>query len=423
MKRITKLLAILLTVTLMGCGGEILIVGIGTSLVVGHKLAQENYSEAIPLLEEIVSKSPDDTKSRGKLGFCYLKTNQTDKAIAEFTTVLEEEPEDPFATLYLGVAYVNNEQYARSLELWNGYKNEEQPIVEKEVKRLLTLAKMAKGQKDAKIALSQEEKLKAVTLDKNSIAVGYYQDLSPDGSLRAFLKALTAMVTTDLTKIGQFKVVERENLQALLNEMKLADSGIINVSTAPRFGKLLGAANMVTGNLSIGSIEAVTSIASSDGSVKGSSSVKVKKEQFFAIPSAIVKSVAKSMGVSLSPAQIAAIEAPHTESYEAFVSYGAALDALDIGDWATAQKMFSKALIADPGFGLARDARDSSPDGASSASITSVKDISPKTIANAVAEGIERAEEEQEAADAAAGSGSGGEDSSGGPGGGGQSEF
>jgi curli biogenesis system outer membrane secretion channel CsgG len=52
---------------------------------------------------------------------------------------------------------------------------------------------------------------------------------------------------TELVKSGKFRVVEREQLEALMKEKGLALSGDVDPSTAVRIGKLLGVNYLLTG--------------------------------------------------------------------------------------------------------------------------------------------------------------------------------
>ena len=113
----------------------------------------------------------------------------------------------------------------------------------------MTLVIIAESQQLAKKAIAEEDKLETVPLNANTVAVCYYQDLSPDKSMLAFQKGLAAMVITDLSKIKSLKVIERLRLQALLEEMNLGQTGIVDEKTAPRVGRLVGAENLVVGNL------------------------------------------------------------------------------------------------------------------------------------------------------------------------------
>jgi curli biogenesis system outer membrane secretion channel CsgG len=61
---------------------------------------------------------------------------------------------------------------------------------------------------------------------------------------------LADMLTNELQATGNFKLVEREKLAAVLDEQDLADSGRIKKGTGAKIGKLTGAQYIVTGSLS-----------------------------------------------------------------------------------------------------------------------------------------------------------------------------
>src|SRR4029079_8712759 len=67
---------------------------------------------------------------------------------------------------------------------------------------------------------------------------------------------------TELVKSGKFRVVEREQLQALMDEKNLTLSGDVDPSTAVKVGKLLGVNYLLTG--------AVTEYGTTDKGAHGS---------------------------------------------------------------------------------------------------------------------------------------------------------
>src|SRR4029077_14015275 len=60
-------------------------------------------------------------------------------------------------------------------------------------------------------------------------------------------KGVAQMLISDLAAIDTIRVVERERLQAVLDEQKLGHGGKIDSRTAARIGKLLGARYLVLG--------------------------------------------------------------------------------------------------------------------------------------------------------------------------------
>ena len=75
-------------------------------------------------------------------------------------------------------------------------------------------------------------------------------------------EAAQDVFVTELVKSGKFRVVEREQLQALMQEKNLTLSGDLDPATAVRVGKLLGVNYLLTG--------AVTEYGVTDKSAHGS---------------------------------------------------------------------------------------------------------------------------------------------------------
>ena len=62
-------------------------------------------------------------------------------------------------------------------------------------------------------------------------------------------EAAQDVFVTELVKSGKFRVVEREQLEALMAEKNLTLSGDVDPSTAVRVGKLLGVNYLLTGSV------------------------------------------------------------------------------------------------------------------------------------------------------------------------------
>lgn len=62
-------------------------------------------------------------------------------------------------------------------------------------------------------------------------------------------------LVTNLVNTGKFSVIERAQLDAVLAEQRLGASGAVNASTAARIGKILGVQLILTGSITLFSIE------------------------------------------------------------------------------------------------------------------------------------------------------------------------
>ncbi len=80
-----------------------------------------------------------------------------------------------------------------------------------------------------------------------TVAILYFDYSGKDESLGVLKKGLAQMVITDLSGLTAVRIVERERLQEILDELKLGTSAKIDPATAAKVGKLLGARYMVMG--------------------------------------------------------------------------------------------------------------------------------------------------------------------------------
>jgi tetratricopeptide (TPR) repeat protein len=356
MRKICQLLGIVVLVAfgLSGC----------SAYMAGNlKLSQKQYEAAIADYQEALAKDPDHWQARRQLGYAYIKAGQADKAIEELTKVLQQRPGDPDATYYLGLARLDNEQLPKAAQTWKTYKNTEKPMVAEAIRRQVTVVEIAASLRLAKQAIAEEAKLQATPPKPGTVAVFYFKDLSPDKSLRSLQKALAMMVITDLAQVQSLKVVERLQVQALLSEMQLGQTGIVEERTAPRAGRLLGAESLIVGTFEPGSLVIKTSVASaSKQDVVGSFSLKGEEQKFFELEKEIVYNVLKVLRVSPTPEEQKLLGVYQTRNLQAVTYFGQGLDALDEGNWKGARNLFQKAVAEDPGFALARYWRDSSPD-------------------------------------------------------------
>jgi curli biogenesis system outer membrane secretion channel CsgG len=79
------------------------------------------------------------------------------------------------------------------------------------------------------------------------IAVRTFENKTDSGSLRAPAQAITDMMTTELYNSGLFSLMERERLDYIADEIRLGQSGLMDVETAPEVGRIQGAQYTMTG--------------------------------------------------------------------------------------------------------------------------------------------------------------------------------
>ena len=58
------------------------------------QMQQQNYSEAIKLLEQATAANPDDARGQALLGYAYQHNGERDKAVAAYSVAVQLEPDD-----------------------------------------------------------------------------------------------------------------------------------------------------------------------------------------------------------------------------------------------------------------------------------------------------------------------------------------
>ena len=99
---------------------------------------------------------------------------------------------------------------------------------------------------------------------KKRIAISRFEDRSGSG-YNHLGAGVADMLATALVKTGKFSVIERDELDKIIAEQKLGESGLVTAQTAPKVGQLLGAELFVVG--------AVTECGTKESNIGGGISV------------------------------------------------------------------------------------------------------------------------------------------------------
>ncbi len=99
---------------------------------------------------------------------------------------------------------------------------------------------------------------------KKRIAISRFEDRSGTG-WHGLGSGVADMLATALVKTGKFGVIERQELDRIIAEQKLGESGLVTAQTAPKVGQLLGAELFVIG--------AVTECGTKESNIGGGISV------------------------------------------------------------------------------------------------------------------------------------------------------
>ncbi|HET7790324.1 MAG TPA: tetratricopeptide repeat protein [Gemmatimonadales bacterium] len=336
--------------------------------------------EAIPALEAQRAQAPIDPSINLKLARAYYAASRFADARAALAVVLTSQPQNSEARAYLGLIYEGLNQFDSARTTYNSLlANKPSRGVQKLLQGRLALLAQAELHYTARQALARESLLVKTPPPGNTVAVLPFRYVGQDTLLKPLERGLAALVVTDLSQVKTLRLVEREQMQVLLDEMHLGASSRTDPSTGARSGYLVGAAEVVQGqfqdqNRAIRLDASV--VRATDAGIAATGSGSDQLAQLFDIEKQVVLQLLDKMGVTLTPAERVAISERPTKDIQAFLLYSRGLQAEEQGNYAAAAEAFSAAAQRDPGFSAAQQGAAQSG-AAQSANTAPPTDIAP----------------------------------------------
>ncbi|HXI21600.1 MAG TPA: CsgG/HfaB family protein, partial [Gemmatimonadales bacterium] len=177
-------------------------------------------------------------------------------------------------------------------------------------------------------------------------------------------RGLTQLMITDLSKLRDLRLLERDRVQALVDEMSLTADGRVDPTTGARSGRMLRAARVVQGSLQDqpGGTDLrldATVVDATNDKVVASGTATDPLRQLFDLQKNVLLRLVQQLGITLTPAERAALSERPTADLQAFLSFSRGLEDEDRGDYQAASADYQAALARDPNFKAARDRQQS----------------------------------------------------------------
>lgn len=173
----------------------------------------------------------------------------------------------------------------------------------------------------------------------------------------ALQQGIPAMLMSELSKNPAARVVDRSDINRILNEQNLATQGRVDAATAARVGKIVGARYMIMGNFidHYGKMRIDARIVDVETSeiLKVVSSQK-EREKLFDMINDVALAIMANTKLPPLPTGSAAAPARHIPT-EALTYYSRALLYQDRGDKEKAQEFYNRALQVFPDYTEAKE--------------------------------------------------------------------
>jgi TolB-like protein len=211
-----------------------------------------------------------------------------------------------------------------------------------------------KAEQAARKAVAEEQSLGTKNVEPRSIGILPFEVKPPDTALTALGFGLADLLTTDLARSKKLLVVDRVQLNAVLREIGLVESGKVDTSSAPRVGKLVQARRLVLGDLGWtpkGDLGVNVHIADvQTGDVQIAVSARSSIDDILRAEKQVAFDLFTKLGVLLSPKEQAAVEQMPTRNIDAFLAFSRGVRFEAEGRYSAAAGEYRQAAGLDPGF-------------------------------------------------------------------------
>lgn len=320
-----------------------------------------DHDRAVALLYEEIQRHPSSGAAWRELGVAFYRRGESGKAVEALNQANRIAP-DARAHLFLGII----QEAAGDLEAAASlYQHALALQPSRQTTRLLRAhlhdLERERIAAEARQALARERELDVAALPENAVAVHAFDGSGLPADYAPLARGFAELTALDLAKVSALRVVERARVQALLKELSLDTLGVVDPTTAPRVGRLVGGRRIVTGTLTglpDGRFQIGGALVDArDGSLVTAQPAAGALDDFFDVQKSfvmeLVGELGAALGFELSREERDAIQAHPTEDLLALLAFSRGLSDLDAGRLDAAQSEFSRAVTLDPGFGAA----------------------------------------------------------------------
>jgi len=312
----------------------------------------------LPALTAQAAQQPRSAKIRFRLAAALMAAGQCDSAVVVANAGQMLAPAEALGPMVVGGCQEKDGRYDLAFATYTDFANKNpQARGVAAVRALAQFALRAQATQTAKLALARESTFTNLAPEPSTIAV-LPVTIAGDSSLQPLSRGLAELMLTDLAMIRSLRLLERIQVGALLDELKLGQSGRADASTAARVGRLLRAERMVQGVATItqnGPVRMSATVVRGDGDVRSGAQASGTFKQLLDVEKQVVFGLATELGIQLTDAERQRIHRQGPKNLAAFLAYSQGLEALDRGDYRMAGQAFSAAVRADPSFQQARE--------------------------------------------------------------------
>ena len=206
----------------------------------------------------------------------------------------------------------------------------------------------------ARAAIAAERSIDPTKIPDRAVGVPPMSITATDTTLSALGYGLSDLLAGDLARSSRLTVVERLQLDAVLRELDLGRGGAVDTSTAPRVGRIIGARRLIIGGvrqLPGGDVQITAQVADVvTHRVTNAITARAPLSRIAEAETQLAFQIFNALGITLTPAERAAIEQAPTRNIAALLAYSRGIREESYGRYGAAAQQYRAALAADPNF-------------------------------------------------------------------------
>lgn len=177
----------------------------------------------------------------------------------------------------------------------------------------------------------------AIAQSPKTIAILYFENNSivDKDKLDPLKKGLADMLITEMSKIKGLKVVERQRIQSIIDELNLSETDLVDNASTQKMGKLVGAQVMLFGGFSNLFKDKfridVRIVRTETGETLKAEEETGELDEFLTMLQSLSKKIAKDLDVKLTSDDKNRLEATRDGNFSGYVTYARGLEYEDQG--------------------------------------------------------------------------------------------
>ena len=335
------------------------VVGIGLACAGGVRTGAVAPAE-IPALVTQARQQPSNAPVRFRLAAALMAAGRCDTAVVVARAGQRLAPANALGPLVVGGCQEKDGRYDLAFATYSDFAAQHpQARGVAAVRAKAQIALRTQAELTARQALASESTLTRLPPEPSTLAVlPVTISAGGDSTFQPLSRGLAALITSDLAMIRTLRLLERVQIGALLDELKLGQTQRGDPATAARVGRLLRAERMVQGIASItanGPVRLSASVVRGDGTVRSGAQANGTFKELLDLEKQLVFGLASQLGIQLTDAERQSILRQGPRNLAAFLAYSQGLEALDRRDYRGAAAAFGAAVRADPNFQAAQE--------------------------------------------------------------------